>query len=82
VLVPKESRENAFRNRPFDSIPKGRLARLTNIIVIGKGKTWFSRLRAGAVEIPRDVVPPLLQKRGAEKEENCKKGILCDTLQK
>lgn len=54
----REQRENAFRNRPFDSIPKSKLARLTNIIVIGKSKTWFIRLGAEAVRIPGDVAPP------------------------
>jgi len=54
----REKREKAFGNRPFDSIPKSKLARLTNIIVIGKGKTWFIRLGAEAVGIPGDVAPP------------------------
>jgi hypothetical protein len=35
------------------------LARLTNIIVIVKGKTWFGRLGAEAVKIPGDMGLPL-----------------------
>lgn len=75
-------RQNAFRNRPFDSIPMGKLARLANIIVIGKGKTWFSRLGVEAVRIPGDAATtPQSLTYCLETEEqsghgHCKKGIV------
>jgi hypothetical protein len=78
----ERERENKLRNRPFDSVPKGKLARLTNIIVIGKRRTWVIRLGAGAVEIPRDFVSSLAFPAPQSKEKErgkLQQGNFCAT---
>jgi hypothetical protein len=78
----QRERESKLRNRPFDSVPKGKLARLTNIIVIGKRRTWFIRLGAGAVEIPRDFVSSLAFPAPQNKEKErgkLQQGHFCAT---
>jgi hypothetical protein len=86
VRLPKDSGArkgaSAFRNRPFDSIPKGKLARLTNIIARGyEGGGGELGLAAWEQELWRSLgtlfppLPFLLRKRGAEEEGICNKGI-------